>query len=689
MQLNNGSRLTAPAAVLGMMTLVLIALVLRSSGIYPSVMGDEYTYSSMARVLPLSSASIPGYLYLAIYKSTLVCGSGFMGCTKLFNALFFVAAAPFIYLTARRFCETRVSLVIVAVSLLGPVNLYTAYFMPEALFFFTFWVSAWYFLSLEASATVRQWMIFGLIVGCSSLVKPHALFVLPAFSLCILFFTYKSLDRWLVTGLKNAAIFLATVFLTKFIFSYLVAGKSGLTLFGNFYATTLETNASSLQRYLDILMTTPSIVGGHLLANGLMFGLAVAIVILGTLKALSNKALLAEHKIAFCTLALLLNLIAIVALFSASVAGSNAVETASRLHMRYYDFMLPLLFIAAGSQVSHFQDASHKYWKYAIGAVVLLVILYATATRMHPFTLSFIDNPELRGYTLNKKVFVVLACLSLLSIVLWWKSAATGAKFFIFAYLPLSVAVGAAGTTANLMERTIPDAYDKAGLFAKSYLSPAELSKLLVVGESAPLILRTLFWVEDLNAGPDLTYKPGVPYTAAQTPADKTWILAIGDVDFVKEDFRVMRFRGYSLAKKIGDLYPLAIDFRGAALPESVMNITGLSAAESWGAWSEGDKVAVEFAQPLPSAFELQIYAKAFGPNEGQSFDVVVDGKSYPVTIGKEIEPHTLKISNVAGNVDSLIIKVPSPTSPKQLGLSADARLLGVGLHQMIINPIK
>ncbi|MBA1204474.1 phosphoglycerol transferase [Pseudomonas capeferrum] len=689
MQLVNGSRLTPSAAVLGMMVLALVLLVLRSSGIYPSVMGDEYTYSSMARVLPLSAASIPNYLYLSIYKGTLLCGSGFMGCTKLFNALFFVAAAPFIYLTARRFCDVRVSLVIVAVSLLGPINIYTAYFMPEALFFFTFWVSVWYFLSLDARATARQWVIFGLIVGCSSLVKPHALFVIPAFCLCIMFFAYKALDRWFVTGLKNAAIFVVTLLLTKFIFSYLVAGKAGLTLFGNFYATTLESNASSLQRYLDILLAAPSIVGGHLLANALMFGLAFAIVILVTIKALSNRVVLPEHKIAFCTLALLLNLIAVVALFSASVAGSNAAETAFRLHMRYYDFMLPLLFIAVGSQINLTQEATYKYWKYAIGAVMLLAIIYATANRMHPFTLSFIDNPELRGYTLSKKAFVVLACLSLLSIVLWWKSVATGAKFFIFAYLPLSVAVSTVGANIGIIERTTPDAYDKAGQFAKSYLSPAELSKLLVVGESAPQILRALYWVEDLNAGPDLTYKPGVPYTAAQTPADKKWILAIGDVDFVRGDFHVMKFRGYSLAKKIGHLYPLVVDFRGVALPDSVTNITGLADAESWGTWSAGDKVTMEFAQPLPSAFELEIYAKAFGPNEGQAFDVVVDGKSYPVTIGKEIEPHKLQISNVGHNVESLIIKVPSPTSPKQLGVSADARLLGIGLHQLIIHPPK
>ena len=688
MQLIKESRLTASAAVLGIMTLALVLLVLRSSGIYPSVMGDEYTYSSMARVLPLSAASIPNYLYLSIYKSTLLCGAGFMGCTKLLNALFFVAAAPFIYLTARRYCSAGASVLIVAVSLLGPVNIYTAFFMPEALFFLTFWISVWYFLSRDVQAPACQWVIFGLIMGCSSLVKPHALFVVPAFCLCMLFFAYKGTDRWLATGVKNAAIFVVTMLLTKFAFSYLAAGQTGLTLFGNFYASTLQTNTSTLQRYLDILAAAPRIAEGHLLANALMFGLALTVVILGAIKALSNKVVPAQDRFAFCTLMLLLNLIAVVALFSASVAGSNAIETIFRIHMRYYDFMLPLLFIAVGSQIDTLQTAVHRYWKYVIGAVVMFVIVYATATRMQPFTLSFIDNPELRGYTLNEKAFIGLACLSLLSIALWWKSISTGARFFLFAYLPLSVAVSTVCANAGIIERTKPDAYDKAGLFVKSYLPPADLSKLLVVGESAPLILRTLFWVEDLNAGPDLTYKPGIPYTAAQTPADRKWILAIGDVDFVKEDFDLLKLNGYTLARKKSHTYPLLVDMRTPSLPDSVRKITGLSQAESWGTWSIGDKVAIDFAQPLPKAFELELKAKAFGPNEKQAFEVIIDDKSYPVEIGREITSRTIKLSN-PNEVDNLVIKVPAPTSPEQLGMSADKRLLGIGLNQLTIRPAK
>ncbi|PYD84477.1 phosphoglycerol transferase, partial [Pseudomonas syringae pv. pisi] len=262
------------------------------------------------------AAYIPDYLYLAIYKSTNLCGRGFMECSKLFNTVFFVAAAPFIYMTARRFCGSRLSVLIVFLSMLGPINSYTAYFMPEPLFFLSFWVGISYFLSLNAQSSLKEWALFGFIMGCSSLVKPHAMFMIPAFCLCIIFFAYKSMSTWLVTGLKSSAVFVAVMLATKFVVSFIIAGTSGLTLFGNFYTSTFESSASSLQRYLDIFSTAPRIIEGHLLAIVMMFGTSVAIIIFGSIKALAKKSISSEDKVVFCTLALLLNLIVIVGLFS-------------------------------------------------------------------------------------------------------------------------------------------------------------------------------------------------------------------------------------------------------------------------------------------------------------------------------------------------------------------------------------
>lgn len=688
MKLIERSQLNATVAVAAIMALAFVLLMMRASGIYPTVFGDEYTYSSMARVLPLSSASIPNYLYLSIYKSTLICGDGFVGCTKLLNALFFVLASPFIFMVARRYCSARVSVLIVALSMLGPINGYTTYFMPEALFYLTFWISTWYFLTLASNAPWQRWALLGVLMGCSSLVKPHALFVIPAFCLCIAYFAYKDQDRWFVTAVKNAAVFVGVMLLTKFGFSYLVAGKAGLTLFGNFYATTLESSASSIDRYLAILKAAPTIAAGHLLGNAVMFGCALAIIITTSIATLRTRAIGQDGKFAFFTLFLLLNLIAVVALFSASVAGTNAVETALRLHMRYYDFLFPLLFIAAGAELAGARLTAHRYVRWGVAIVVMGAVLYAGITRMHPFTLSFIDNPELRGFTAGKKAFVVLALLSLISLVLWCVKPRKGVQLFVSVFLPLSILVSTVYASISLLERRHADVYDKAGMFARQYLPISERPHLLVVGDNPASILRALYWVEDLNAGPDLSYKPGEIYTADQSPADKKWILVVGDVEFAKGDFKVLKLNGFSLARKLPKDNPLLIDFRSNIHTESVDTLRGLSHAESWGAWSEGDTVTLQFSRPLPKTFTLEINAKAFGPNQGRTFEVKVDDRRYPLKLSGEVEPYSLKIDN-PDEVSKLTIKVPQATSPEQLGISGDKRMLGIGLRQIVIREDK
>ncbi|KFF85325.1 ArnT family glycosyltransferase [Pseudomonas syringae] len=688
MQFKNGIKLGAPAAVACIMVMTLIVLLVRSIGLYPGVLGDEYTYSSMARLMPLSAAYIPDYLYLAIYKSTNLCGRGFMECSKLFNTVFFVAAAPFIYMTARRFCGSRLSVLIVFLSMLGPINSYTAYFMPEPLFFLSFWVGISYFLSLNAQSSLKEWALFGFIMGCSSLVKPHAMFMIPAFCLCIIFFAYKSMSTWLVTGLKSSAVFVVVMLATKFVVSFIIAGTSGLTLFGNFYTSTFESSASSLQRYLDIFSTAPRIIEGHLLAIVMMFGTSVAIIIFGSIKALAKKSISSEDKVVFCTLALLLNLIVIVGLFSASVAGTNVVETAFRLHMRYYDFMLPLLFIAAATQINAVHTASLKYCRFIIAILLLAMIGYAAMTLMHPFTPSYVDSAELRGYTLNVNWFIALAVFSALAVVVWCLSASSGTIVFLLFYLPLSVGVTAVHSNAEVRQRMVIDAYDRAGLFAKSYVPANELSSLVVVGNSVAATLRSLVYIDDLGASRDLSFVEGVPYTAAQTPSDKKWILAVGDIEFAKDEFEVMRFNGFSLAKKMTNVYPLNINFRHSSLPDTVIKASGLSHPESWGAWSDRGDIVFRFAKPLPSKFQLVLTAKAFGPNVDKPFEVLVGHRSYPVKLTADNASYTLDIVNV-DSADVLTIKVPLPTSPKQLGMSKDDRTLGIGLDQLEIRKVE
>ncbi|MGO4781977.1 hypothetical protein AB4084_41460, partial [Lysobacter sp. 2RAB21] len=49
---------------------VLAAIITRDTGLYASVFGDEWTYSSNSRLAPIADAKIPSYLYLWIFRLT-------------------------------------------------------------------------------------------------------------------------------------------------------------------------------------------------------------------------------------------------------------------------------------------------------------------------------------------------------------------------------------------------------------------------------------------------------------------------------------------------------------------------------------------------------------------------------------------------------------------------------------------
>src|SRR5690606_2739605 len=98
----------------------------------------------------------------------------------------------------------------------------------------------------------------------------------------------------------------------------------------------------------------------------------------------------ASGRIALFTALVLANLIVVTALFTASVAGSNSTESATRLHMRYYNFALPLLPILAVSYLSS-ERASWAPWKkMLIGLPLIGIGLFAAFTQLYPFTPSFV-----------------------------------------------------------------------------------------------------------------------------------------------------------------------------------------------------------------------------------------------------------------------------------------------------------
>ena len=303
-------------------------------------------------------------------------------------------------------------------ALLGPVNTYTAYFMPESLYFFSFWLLTCFLLHLSGSSASRSWCLAGILLGLSALIKPHALFCLPAIVAYVVFVARERKAKWLVRAFCNAGALLVCALLTKLSVGYLFAGKAGVTLFGPNYTSTAHAAVAASGRYLELLALSIQNVKGHALAMCLMFGAPIVFAMNALGKSAFSKAdTRADEKIAFYALAVLVNLILVVGLFTASVAGSQPQETVARLHMRYYNFTFPLLLVMAASQLSQQSTGSARRWRVLAAFPIASVIAYALYTHLAPFAPDFVDNPELYGFVSDPTVFYVLSTMSLVSVV--------------------------------------------------------------------------------------------------------------------------------------------------------------------------------------------------------------------------------------------------------------------------------
>jgi phosphoglycerol transferase len=381
------------------LAVLFVALVIRNSGLYPVVMADELAYSTFSRLQPWSASLFANYLYLAVYCSTSLFGEGFLVVTRVLNVMFLIAAAPLIYLITRRVASKGIASAIALLAVAGPINSYSAYYMPESMYFFSFWLMTWFLLRLDNSAGLRAWCLAGVIWSLASLVKTHALLLAPAIVTYVLYVARNKERKWPILAFRNAVALLVSAVVTKMLVGYLLVGTSGLTFFGPCYTSIAGDSASQLKNIGGLFALPAENLRGHALAICLMFGVPIGIAIIGAFRSVFTKAeTRPDHKIAFYSVAVLADLVILAGLYTASTPFLGPNETVARLHMRYYDFAFPLLLIIAASQLSLQSIAIPRGWRVFVALPIGVAIIYATCTRMNPYELSFIDCPELTGF---------------------------------------------------------------------------------------------------------------------------------------------------------------------------------------------------------------------------------------------------------------------------------------------------
>jgi phosphoglycerol transferase len=483
------------------------------------VLGDEYTYSMDAQFNHPAAATYPVWLYLLIFSVVKYAGSEFYLVARLMNCAILVASVPFIFLTARKFTTPGWAFLISAAAVLGPINSFVAYFMPDVTYFTAFWVLTWFVLTQGHRRAVLYGVGIGALACAATFVKPHGMFVLIAIAaahlgLAVFHRSRAEAHRAIVVSGWSIATFL----ILRFIVGYLVAGPSGLSMIGAYSQWTSGTFTQeklAAAAWLGLVL-----LGAHAVAISIWAGPGVAALPF----VLGRGSDPSRHLLAFYAASTISLMLAISLVFSVRIADGAPTIDAYRLHMRYYNMFMPLLFMVAAAAISG-EVARASVSKTALCFVLALLALAALWSEFITLPIVMIDAPELRGLIGSGPLwFTTVASLSALCCLAMTYRARLGAAAFLAAVLPLAVVLATPSIHRDLRNRMTDMPVDQAAKFTRALVS-TEANAVSVAGDTWPgLIAR--FTLNAIGSG-DHFLAPTDPVPFEKVSPSTRWLLVL------------------------------------------------------------------------------------------------------------------------------------------------------------------
>lgn len=673
----------------GMALMLIFAYIARRHGsTYPSVFADEQIYSHFARLVPLGEVTIPSYLYLSVYGLTNACGDGFLRCARYLNLLFFIGAAPFIYLATRTVAAKPVAMLVALLCVAAPTSTYAGYFMPESMYFFGFAVLTWLSLAPTRLHWAAHAALAGAVLGLMTLVKVHALFLVPALAL---FMAYLGWSRNPGTagfgrGAMAAVVSVAAVFIAKFIAGFLFVGQDGLQILGSFYGNQASDGVSAGATLLTLLPAAWFSLQGHLMSLVLIFALPIA-VLLWHFASRRARITAGPQVSALMAYALLMlgAALALTVFYTASTAGFGPLD-GKRLHARYYTFalILPLMIAAARTGANWRQPRAVLPW--VLAALLAAGIIYSATALPASYLFLLADGPEIVALGLGKpgSIATILLAVQIAVLALWAMSRTLGGMAFLLVFMPLFLINGERMIAPYMALYKNGNAYDNAGRYVREHLPPEQRNGVRIVGDNLGELLRARFHVDAREV--DTMVLPGgwqiAPYSL---PGRKSWLLVIGDYKLPAGVTPVFKTAEFSLVATPSSNRSLGEAKMAGPLENALLSgADGLAGPEAWGRWSNDDQVRLHFNKPLPKRLNLFLTMQAFGPNVGQDFVVSVGGAGQRVQLAP-LQHEIFLQFDTDGTQKTVTIDVPQAVSPKELGWSEDIRRIGLGLWRVEI----
>lgn len=506
---------------------VMLFVLPRIGSVLPKILGDELLYSQHARLLSPSEWTLPNYLFYWVFSSTNACGYEFYSCGKSINFTLLLGIGFVIYLTARLVAAPWPSLYLAVLTLIGPIAVYASYFTPDTMFFLGMSIVIYRSLRANSESKFHQWILLGAILGVTSTVKPHALFVIPALVVYSMFLISKYDVKGIGRGILNSGILILSTLSAKFALGFAIAGPKGLSLFGPNYegawdsatrasslgysestshanvlaVTVSETDlpkqfaaeASNMDSYLSMTVWELVIHAGFI---AFMFSVPVLLafrhlVPLFATRELTEKSV--AQKLSFLSLLVLATGIVTTSVFTAFAPTWGEILD-FRLMIRYYEYVFPFLVILTLITLPKSKAKVSVY----LGVLILSILAIASTTKLAKDVPPLFTDSTLFSGLYFSNISIWVFCVAGIALLLYGASAPENArKYWLYGWLPAITILVAISTQIGMTNPSSEKGmYTVAAQTAHDKLSLEQREQLLVVGNYKNNVQASQLWID-------------------------------------------------------------------------------------------------------------------------------------------------------------------------------------------------
>jgi hypothetical protein len=228
------------------------------------------------------------------------------------------------------------------------------------------------------------------------------------------------------------------------------------------------------------------------------------------------------------------------------VVTSLGDDHSSRIITRYYEFLVPLLLIAAAVFAKFVEP---KIRVRLIQSGILIAALVFGWVYLSGVNQSFADSILLSGYLSSPAVIPIVAVAGFIVALVWVFSAGSGSKLIVYVATPLVLLIAGFTSQGYLLTQvgTNEAYFDIAGQKAKPLLTDVSGDKISIVGPVRYQNFTTKFWI-DKPGIKDVSLPDGESVDVAGLP-DVDYVVLIGNAKLTGAAENLEQGEGYAIVK--------------------------------------------------------------------------------------------------------------------------------------------